>query len=413
MKNKRIQLTLLLLALTCLVALTGIQMNWVLSEAKHQKEEFDKNVKQALRSIEKNTQTVKDCPAPNKTSGSCNLLLKSINDAFDLDSLIKNDLSRHGIDLDYEYGIVNVNLDNYRGAKSSKTVTANLAESLNDSGYELLINFPKKRDFIQAQMGNTFISSIILIILLMVSFILIFRLYNREKEFSRQIKDFVNNMAHEFKTPLTNISFATNMVAKNNIVKADEKLSSLTQIIKTEQSKLHERLEKVLSSFDRTKVDSDDLVSANLRTITEAVIGIYEDQIKEKKGLLDYSFDGQDFNCFCDEDSIHIILSNLMDNAIKYSGENPQIAITIQATEQLFSLEVADQGPGIPKKHHNRIFEQYYRVPKGDIYDAKGFGIGLYHVKQIADQLEGSIKLISSPNRGSRFIVEWPRKDIV
>ncbi len=410
MKSSRIQLTLLLLALVSLVALTGIQMNWVLSEARHQKEEFDKNVKQALKSIEKNTQTIKDCPLSNKTSGSCSLLLRSINDAFNLDSLIKNDLSSHGIDLDYEYGIVNVNLDNYRGVKRGKTVSANLGKSLKESGYELLINFPKKRDFIQAQMGNTFISSIILIILLMVSFLLIFRFYHREREFTRQIKDFVNNMAHEFKTPLTNISFATNMVAKNEKVKADEKLSSLTQIIKTEQSKLHERLEKVLSSFDRTRTDSKDLDSVNLKTIADAVIAIYEEQVKEKRGQLDFVISGQDFECFCDEDSIQIILSNLIDNAIKYSGDQPQITITIQATERTFSLEVADKGLGIPKEHQSRIFEQYYRVPKGDIYSAKGFGIGLFHVKQIADQLEGSVKVFSSPNKGSRFVVEWPRE---
>ena len=410
MKNSRIQLILLLLAFSCMMALIGIQMSWVLNEASHQKEEFDKNVKQALKSIEKNIQTVKDCPAPNKTSGSCILLLKSINEALDLDSLIKNDFSSHGIDVDYEYGIVNVNLDNYSRVKRGKTVSANLAESLKESGYELLINFPKKRNFIYAQMGNTFISSIILIFLLMVSFLMIFRFYNREKEFTRQIKYFVNNMAHEFKTPLTNISFATNMVAKNDIVKNDEKLSSLTQIVKTEQSKLNERLEKVLSSFERTRVDSVELDSINLQTIASAVISIYEDQVKEKEGQLSIVAHGDNFDCFCEEDLIHIILSNLIENAIKYSGNQPKITITIQVTERVFSLEVADKGVGIPKRHQSKIFEQYYRISDGDICDTKGFGIGLFHVKQIANQLEGSVKVFSSPNKGSRFVVEWPRK---
>ena len=410
MKNSRIQLILLLLALTCLVALTGIQISSVFSEARHQMEEFDKIVKQALASIEENTQAVKDCPVPNKTSGSCAMLLKSINETFDLDSLIKNDLSSHGIDLDYEYGIVNVNLGNDGGVKRGKTVSANLAESLKEYGYELLINFPKKRHFIQAQMGNAFFSSIILILLLVVSFLMIFRFYHREKEFSRQIKDFVNNMTHEFKTPLTNISFATNMVAKNDIVKTNEKLSSLTQIIKTEQSKLNERLEKVLSSFERTKPETQELNSINLQTVASAVISIYDDQVKEKEGQLSFVTDGHNFDCFCEEDLIHIILSNLIDNAIKYSGKKPQITITLQATESIFSLEVADKGVGIPKGHQSRIFEQYHRVPKGDIYETKGFGIGLFHVKQIADQLQGNVKVFSSPNNGSRFVVEWPRK---
>jgi len=385
-------------------------MRGVLREANQQQEEFDKNVKQALKSIEKNTLAVKDCPSPNKTPGSCSLLLRSINEAFDLDSLIENDLSDHGINLDYEYGIVNVNLGNYTGAKRGKTVSANLAEGLKESGYELLINFPEKHNFILAQMGNTFISSIILILLLMDSFIMIFRFYNKEKEFTRQIKYFVNNMAHEFKTPLTNISFATNMVAKNDMVKLDPRLSSLTQIIKAEQSKLNERLENVLSSFEKSRVNLVEMDPVNLQTIVSAVVTIYEDQVKEKDGQLNIVTHGDNFDCYCQEDLIHIILSNLIENSLKYSGDKPIISITLQASASAFSLEVGDKGIGIPKRYQSRIFEQYYRVPNGDLYDTKGFGIGLFHVKQIADQLKGSVKVFSSPNKGSRFVVEWPRK---
>ena len=410
MKNSRIQLILLLLAFSSMIALIGIQMRWVLREANHQQEEFDKNVKQALKSIEENTQKIKACPSPNKSTGSCNLLLRSISEAFDLDSLIKNDLSNHGINLDYEYGIVNVNLGDYAGIKSGKTVSANLAEGLKESGYELLINFPEKHNFIWAQMGNTFISSIILIVLLMVTFLLIFRFYKREKEFTLQIKYFVNNMAHEFRTPLTNISFATNMVAKNDTIKADPKLSSYTQIIKMEQSKLNERLDKVLGSFDRTRIDTEETDPVNLQTIAVAMIAIYRDQIQEKDGRLSLVVKGDNFEYQCQEDLIHIILSNLIENAIKYSGDKPEISVTIFASAQLLSIEVADKGIGIPKGKQSKIFDQYYRVPNGDIYDSKGFGIGLFHVKQITDQLGGKIKVFSAPNKGSRFVVELPRK---
>ena len=147
-----------------------------------------------------------------------------------------------------------------------------------------------------------------------------------------------------------------------------------------------------------------------MQTIASAVISIYDDQVKEEEGQLSFVTHGHNFNYVCEEDLIHIILSNLIDNAIKYSGNKPQITITLQATESIFSLEVADKGVGIPKEHQSRIFEQYYRVPKGDIYETKGFGIGLFHVKQIADQLQGDVKVYSSHNNGSRFVVEWPRR---
>jgi two-component system phosphate regulon sensor histidine kinase PhoR len=244
----------------------------------------------------------------------------------------------------------------------------------------------------------------------MLSFLMIFRFYNREKEFTRQIKYFVNNMAHEFKTPLTYISFATNMVAKNELVKQDPKLISFTQIIKAEQSKLNERLENVLSSFERSRIEAIEMNPVNLQTIVHAVGNIYEDQVKVKEGNLKIVTQGDNFECYCQEDLIHIILSNLVENSIKYSGEHPDITITLNATATVFSLEVADKGIGIQKKYQGRIFEQYYRVPNGDIHDSKGFGIGLFHVKLIADQLDGNIKVISSPNKGSRFVVEWPRK---
>lgn len=410
MKGSRIQLLLLLLALTCLVALTGIQVSWVVSEARQQKEEFDNKVRQALTSLEQNTRRVKDCPLPNKNDGSCSMVLRSINEAFNLDSLIRNDLSRHGIDLEYEYGIVNVNLGNYRGPRKGKTVSANLAEGLKESGYELLIDFPRMHTFILAQMGNAFISSIVLIVLLFVSFLLIFRFYRREKEFSRQIKYFVNNMAHEFKTPLTNISFATSMVAKHEYVRNDEKLSSLTEIIKVEQAKLNERLGKVLSSFDRAEPEQRDTSIVNLVNIAEAVVSVYRDQVVERGGQINLTTHGQNFDCTCEEDSIHIVLSNLIDNAIKYSPDSPMITVVLKATEKSFSIEVADRGIGIPKSHQKRIFDQYYRVPAGDTHDAMGFGIGLFHVKQIAMQLDGSVKVISSPRSGSRFVIEWSRE---
>ena len=382
----------------------------MLGEAKHQKEEFDTNVKQALEKIERNLQTFNDCPAAKRSPNSCGILFNALNQAVDLDSLIKNDLGDHGINLDYKYGIVNVNLGNYREPQKGRTVTANLAEELKNSGYELKINFPTQGDFIVAQIGYAFISSIVLIVLLIISFLMIYRFYRKEKELTVQIRDFINNMTHEFKTPLTNIAFANSMVAKNDKVSSDEKLISYTQIIKTEQVKLNERIEKMLSAFQRENSIINDHYPVNLEIVAKAVIALYQDQIEEFEGKLELITEGKDFNCVCYEDFIHIILGNLIDNAIKYSWGIPDVRVILRSSEQYFSLEVADKGIGIPREHQKHIFEQYYRVPTGDVHDNKGFGIGLFHVKQIVEQLGGRVKVISSRSKGSRFIVEWPRQ---
>ena len=409
MKRSKFELVLLLSALLCLVALTGFQVKWILTEAKYQKAEFDNNVKKALEKIEANIQTFNDCPAARRSPNSCGLLFNALNQAVDLDSLIKNDFVEHGINLDYQYGIVNVSLDNYREPRRGRTVTANLAQELKNSGYVLKINFPTMRDFIIAQIGYAFISSIVLIILLIISFLMIFRFYRKEKELTTHIREFINNMTHEFKTPLTNIAFANNMVAKNARVSSDEKLISYTQIIKNEQIKLNERIEKMLSNFQQVKVMADDQNPVDLKVVSKAVIALYKSQLEECKGNIELTTIGNDFDCVCYEDFIHIIIGNLIDNAIKYSKEAPDVKVILRSTDQNFSIEVADKGIGIPREHQKRIFEQYYRVPTGDVHDNKGFGIGLFHVRQIADQLGGKVKLISSQGRGSRFIVEWPR----
>lgn len=410
MKRSRFELVLLLAALLCLVALTAFQVKWVLGEAKHQKEEFDTNVRQALEKIELNIQTFNDCPTAKKSANSCGILFNALNQAVDLDSLIKNDLGDHGINLDYQYGIVNVNLGNYREPQKGRTVTANLAEELRNSGYELKINFPTEGDFIFAQIGYTFISSIVLIILLIISFLMIYRFYRKEKELTVQIREFINNMTHEFKTPLTNIAFANNMVAKNEKVSTDEKLNSYTRIIKSEQLKLNERIERILSGFHTEKSRMNDLNPINLELVAKAVISLYQDQIGENQGKIELITDGNDFSCVCYEDFLHIILGNLIDNAIKYSNEKPEIIVMLRSSDQSYIIEVSDKGIGIPREHQKHIFEQYYRVPTGDLHDAKGFGIGLFHVRQIVEQLGGKVKVISSRSKGSRFIVEWSRQ---
>ena len=176
-----------------------------------QEEEFNENVIVALNKIEKTLSPFLNKTLSEEFYNTCQKVLFGLQQAIDLDSLISNDLKSSGINLDYEYGIVNFKLQNYNLSRKERAVTANLAEGLRESGYQLKINFPRKRDFVLAQMGSVFITSIILIILAVVSFMLIFTYFRRERSLTQQIRDFVNNMTHELKTPISTISLFLNM----------------------------------------------------------------------------------------------------------------------------------------------------------------------------------------------------------
>ena len=404
----KFQLILLIITIFCLTALVGIQIDWILKQAKFQEEEFNRSVKMALTSIEKNLINFNQCSLPNKTENNCRALLNTYKQAINLDSIISNDLNYHGIDLDYEYGIVNVKLDNYAGTEKGTTVTVNLAKSLRESGYKLKINFPKKSDFVFAQIGYAFISSLLLIVLVIVSFMLIYRYYKKEKLITERIREFVNNMTHEFKTPLANIAFANSIISKHTKVENDKKLLSFTQIIRSEQTKLNERVEKLLSTSNSNREEFQEREKLDLSVVIQEVINSNKDHIHDKKGKISFTKNGDDHTIFSNIYQLQIILDNLIDNSIKYCTKNPRIDITLKSTEQNHMIEVKDNGIGITRDQQKLIFDQYYRVPTGDVHDITGFGIGLYHVKSILEQLGGEIRVDSDLNKGSKFVVKFP-----
>lgn len=408
MKRSKFQLILLVITVTCLITLIGIQIGWVLIEAKRQEAQFNHSVGMALKRIENNLSKYKSCTEPFKCS-SCKLLTSTLEQVTNLDSIIKSDLNYYGIDLDFDYGIID--LRHEKGVSSSSSyITKNLAEKLQQSGYELKINFPRKRDFIIAQIGFIFITSIVLVILVAVSFLMIYRYYRRERLLSDQIRDFINNMTHEFKTPLTNIGFANSMIAKSEVVEKDPKLTSYTGIIRAEHHKLKDRVEELLKASQREAVFSTSVEMVDLLKEVEDVIETFKTQIDEKNGTVTFSKSGDDFTFTSNADQLHIIIGNIVDNAIKYTDKPLKIDIAVKSSSDKLVLEISDNGIGIPSEHLNRIFDNFYRVPQGDMHNTKGFGLGLYHVKTLLDKMCGKICVSSSHGKGSTFTIEFSKK---
>jgi two-component system phosphate regulon sensor histidine kinase PhoR len=198
------------------------------------------------------------------------------------------------------------------------------------------------------------------------------------------------------------------MISKTDTVEKDEKLTFYSQVIKTEHGKLKQRVEELLkASFSET---GKPLFSENIdiSLVLENVIETYSVQMKEKGGSFTFRKTGDNFIVNGNLDLFHIAMGNLVDNAIKYCTAAPLIEILLSSGNNLIVVEISDNGIGIAKDQLTHIFEKYYRVPTGNVHDNNGFGLGLYHVKNIVTRMGGRIKVRSSKNRGSVFTVEFP-----
>jgi len=414
MKRSRAQLMILLLALGALIALTAIQFSWILKAARMQEAQFNHSVEMAMmRIVETLSGNEAICSEVNnclKHGGneSCMLVMKTREEWESMKSLIRKDLNFYGIGLDFEFDIVSSDLPANIPRPKNTYFSNGLEEMLEKSGYRLSLRFPEKRDFIIAQMGDIFIFSLLLLFLVTISFIIIYNFYRREKLLSESIVDFVNNVTHEFKTPLTNISLANSMLSKNEKVESDEKLSFYSSVIRTEQAKLNEKVEKLLKTDFAVIDKSQTLEEINAGAAVEDIAETFRVQIEQKGGKLDIEKEGRRFTVTGNPDLFYIALGNLVDNAVKYSGQPPEILVKLISKDNRLLIEINDKGPGIAREFRDKVFEKYFRVPAGNTHNVDGFGLGLYQVRGIIAGMIGNIKISNRKEGGLAVMIDLP-----
>ena len=405
---------ILLLAFSALIALTALQFSWILKAARMQEAQFSHSVEMAMQRIVENlSRNEAICSEVNNclrhgNNESCMLVMKTREEWENMKSLIRKDLDFYGIGLDFEFDIIGPDLAAQLPQAKNTYFSNGLEEMLEKSGYKLSLRFPEKRDFIIAQMGDIFIFSLLLLLLVSISFIIKYNFYRRERLLSESIIDFVNNVTHEFKTPLTNISLANSMLSKNEKVENDEKLSFYTSVIRTEQTKLNEKVEKLLKT-DFAGIDRLPAAEKiDVGTVVEDIAETFRVQVEEKGGRINIEKEGSRFTVTGNIDLFHIALGNLVDNAVKYSGQPPELSVRLSSTVNRLIIGIIDNGPGIPKQYREKVFEKYFRVPAGNTHLVDGFGLGLYQVKQIISGMKGSIRISNRKEGGLSVIIELP-----
>lgn len=336
-----------------------------------------------------------------------------------IDSLIRSELSRHGINTTYEFGV-------YSPARNAMLVqkTGRYPQQLLSEGFafelyptmggrqqsdQLLMYFPNEKQFLMRQLWDLLGISGFLILVIILGFSATIFTIIRQKKLSEMKSDFVNNMTHEFKTPIATIGLACEALRDKDVAKSETLYSTYISMINEENKRLGTMAEQILRSavMDKGELLLHKEACDMHELIAEAAV-TKKLQADQKAGKLSVELDAQE--SMVEGDKVHLknVVLNLLDNAIKYSENTPEIVIRTRNIPHALEISVQDNGPGISKANQKRIFEKLYRIPTGNVHNVKGFGLGLSYVKSIVEQHGGTINLNSEIKKGSTFYIRFP-----
>ncbi|MEO6760631.1 MAG: HAMP domain-containing sensor histidine kinase, partial [Saprospiraceae bacterium] len=290
---------------------------------------------------------------------------------------------------------------------------APLAEPLpkhneSDFIYYFGVRFPDKRANILTSMWIVVMFSGLMLITI-AFFIYSMFVILRQKQLSELQRDFINNMTHEFKTPISTINISTDVFLQNEKIKTDPRLDRYAGIIKEQVLRLNTQVEKVLQL---AKIERDNIElnqeRFDLAELIRSISPSIEIKVNEKKGLLHLDLNASQNLVRADRLHLTNILHNLVDNAVKYSKDIPDIHIGLHNAGNRLVLTVRDNGMGIPKEHQKRVFDKFYRVPTGNVHNVKGFGLGLFYVKSMCQAHRWKIELVSEPEKGTQISITMP-----
>lgn len=396
-----------------LIGLINTQLYWIKNAMLLANEQFNHRVTNAFTDI---INDISNDTLKIKTNFTDNTKL-SEKDKLIIDSILKKNFSKQLLSISYEFSIVECIEDSIEFViqknKDRKTPSsyynANLTGFVKDGCYNLEVYFPDKQQFIISRLSIWLSVSIIFILILVASFTYIVITLLRQKKLSEMKNDFINNMTHELKTPISTISLATEVLLKAQSNNGDERTIKYSKIIYDENLRLKTLVERVLQIATIEK-DNFKLTKSKI-DIHELIYDIVNHMCLDQgaaPGLVNYNFLANNFIINADKLHITNIISNLIDNAFKYSAKTPEIKISTKDFESGILISIEDKGLGMTSDTLKHIYEKFYRVPTGNVHNVKGFGLGLYYVKNMVEAHGGYIHVNSEINVGSKFDIYLP-----
>jgi len=339
-----------------------------------------------------------------------------------IDSLLKIEFRLAGLNTRYEFGIFNPTRN-----KLILQKTGRYSQELLGSSYRyllfpgeifspqnlLMIHFPNERTYLITRIWILLALSVVLIFAIIFSFTYVITTVFRQKKLSEIKNDFINNMTHEFKTPISTISLACQALGDKDIVKNQAVYETYVSIIDEENNRLSGMAERILQSARLQKGEINlKFEQINIHDILQDVIQKGQLQVAKKGGKITLELGANDH--LIEADRVHItnIIFNLLDNAIKYTPWAPIIMIKTRNISQGILISIIDNGIGISKSNQKKVFDKLYRVPTGNVHNVKGFGLGLSYVKSVVEKHKGKITLDSELKKGSTFNIYLPLKEL-
>ncbi|MCD4679358.1 MAG: HAMP domain-containing histidine kinase, partial [Bacteroidales bacterium] len=329
-----------------------------------------------------------------------------------LDTLLQNELIKSGINYDFQYAVTELGSDSIiysnpvtvnPGIFESKIKTIIFDESFFFKAYSLYIFFPGKTRIIFNSIWLIVLSSIAIVCVIIILILFFIRTLLHQRKLSEMKSDFIHNMTHEFKTPISNIDLALDTINKqghkNKIVN-----ESILSIIREENSRLKDNVDLILQTsfmdYDKLKFNKEPV---NINDLICRILKTFEPDLAHNGSIFKKKLEAENAEIMVDETHFTNAICNVIDNALKYTPENPIIEIKTENLDNKLLISFRDNGVGISEKEIKRIFDKFYRVSTGKIHDIKGFGLGLTYVKYVVDAHGGEIKVKSELGKGSEF----------
>lgn len=413
---------LVILGAISILGIVSTQAYWIVKAYNLKDSEFHQTVSIALGKVAETIAKVNNSELPKQNiveRRSSNYYAVNINDGINaavLEDNLLTEFEKNSLDIDFEYAVYDcfsqeLVYGNYCQLSDGERQFERSAEmpAVKDLDYYFVVKFPSRESYLLSNIQQNILLSV-LSFLALGFFIYSTWVILQQKRLSELQKDFINNMTHEFKTPISSIKVAAEVLKKNDNIQRSERLSNYAQIIIDQNARLNDQVEKFLNL---AKMEGSDLkLQKTTFDLEKALQKIVKDETLKHQELKEFEikthFTGQEIMINADRLHFSNIITNILDNAVKYSGSNKLIALEVIQGSNNTKVKISDNGNGMDKETSKKIFTKFYRVPSGNIHNVKGFGLGLYYVKNICNAHQWDIVVDSKLGEGSCFTITIP-----
>jgi two-component system phosphate regulon sensor histidine kinase PhoR len=422
--NRRFIIFTIIAMTIALIGLMGIQIFWIQSASAIRESNFRRSVNEAMVKVVSKIEQLEKVKSAKQerdervASFSRHMPYDSIITLNELDSLIRIQLNIRSVDTRFQFCIYKPENQEFIMEQSAAyrkdliekgTAFVLFQADIYTSPEYLLVYFPLEKPFLLTELWGMLLISIILIIVIVYSFTYTLAIVFRQKRFSEMKNDFINNMTHEFKTPISTISLACEALSDKDMRTSAEMVESYVTMIREENRRLAMMAEKILQTavLDKGQLKMNKEIIDLHQVIRDATRNI-KIQVEIKDGEIIPNFMAT--RSRVEGDKVHLtnLVYNLLDNANKYTPRKPVIRIHTENVSNGIVMTIEDNGIGIGKAEQKKIFDKLYRIPTGNIHEVRGFGLGLSYVKAIVDEHHGKVSVESEVNKGTRLKVFLP-----